>query len=107
MKAMTLVIATALLTLTLQTVEAHPHPKVTAKQCNQHKRIQNGVRTGQLTRGEAARLRGQQAKVRHYKTMAMADGRVTPRERMVINRAQKNASRNIYRQKHDRQVRRW
>lgn len=104
MKGITLVLA-AVFMFTLQVAQAHPH--AAAKQYNQHKRIQQGVRSGQLTRHEANRLRMQQAQVRNYKKMAMADGHISPRERVVINRAQKNASRNIYRQKHDGQVRRW
>lgn len=79
--------------------------KVTNRQYNQHQRIRQGVHAGSLTHHEAATLRMQQAKVRHYKQMAMADGRVTPAERKLINKTQKQASRNIYHQKHDRQVR--
>ena len=108
MKKITIVLAALVMMLAVQTATAHPHGKKQVhKQYNQHKRIQHGVRSGTLTRPEAKMLRGQQAKVRHYKQMAMADGRITPRERQLINRTQMNASRNIYRQKHDGQVRRW
>lgn len=51
-------------------------------------------------------LRMQQQKVQNYKRMAAADGCITRSERIIINRAQRNASRNIYRQKHDGQCRR-
>jgi hypothetical protein len=71
------------------------------RQYNQHQRIKHGVRNGELTRGEARQLRMQQAKVKHYRQMAMADGRVTPGERRMINRTQMNASRNIYHKKHN------
>jgi hypothetical protein len=37
----------------------------------------------------------------------MADGRITRSERQLINRTQAHANRNIHRQKHDGQVRRW
>lgn len=89
----------------VQVAVAHPRGKVAHKQYNQHHRIQQGVRHGQLTAREAHVLRMQQAKVRHYKQMAMADGRVTARERHLIDRTQRNASRNIYNQKHDMQRR--
>ena len=79
--------------------------KVVNRQYNQHQRIKHGVYNGSLTPREAGALRMQQAKVRHYKQMAMADGRITPAERNLINRTQKQANRNIYHQKHDRQVR--
>ncbi len=108
MKQITTILAALAIVFAVQTAEAHPHgPRVPQKQYNQHKRIQHGVHNGQLTMPEARMLRAQQAKVRHYKQMAMADGRITPRERNLINRTQAHASRNIYRQKHDGQVRRW
>lgn len=108
MKRITIVLAAMIMMLAVQTAQAHPHGKaVPHKQYNQHKRIQHGVRSGQLTGPEAKMLRAQQAKVRHYKQMAMADGRITPRERQLINHTQMRAGHNIYRQKHDGQVRRW
>lgn len=106
MKQVTFLIA-AVLMLTFNTAEAHPHNRGSKKQMNQHTRIKHGVRTGTLTHREATKLRMQQMQLRNYKKMAKADGRVTRRERAIINRAECNASRNIYRQKHDRQTRRW
>ncbi len=76
-------------------------------QYNQHRRIQQGVRSGQLTRPEAVHLRIQQAKIRNYKKMAMADGRVTPAERRLIHREQAKANYNIYRTKHNGRTRRY
>ena len=77
------------------TVDAHPDG-----------RIKQGVKTGQLTPREAKMLRVQKAHVRTLKQVARADGRITPRERVIINRSQRNLSRNIYRQKHDMNIRR-
>lgn len=71
----------------------------------QQVRIQNGVRHGQLTKHEAHQLRSQQRQIKTMKRMAMADGIVTPRERMMIRKAERRANVNIYHQKHDRQVR--
>ena len=108
MKGITAILAALAIVFAVQTAEAHPHGhKVANKQYHQHKRIQHGVHNGQLTRPEARMLRAQQAKVRHYKQMAMADGRITRSERQLINRTQAHAGRNIHRQKHDGQVRRW
>jgi len=86
--------------------EAH-HRGAHYNQHTQNRRISQGVKSGQLTRPEAHRLRAQQNKIRHYKHMAMADGRVTPAERKLISKEQAKANRNIYHQKHDRQVRRF
>lgn len=83
--------------------EARHNVKRTQK--NQHHRIQHGIRNGSVTRGEARQLHMQQAKIRHYKQMAKADGRITRNERKMIKREQKRANQNIYFQKHDRQQR--
>lgn len=94
--------------LGMNEVSAHPHKKPTknrVKAVNQHARIVHGLRTGQVTRFEARQLRGQQRTINLMKKVARADGRVTKGERLVINRAKRNASRNIYRAKHNRRVR--
>lgn len=76
-------------------------PRVSHRQMHQHERIQQGRRHGELTRHETRHLRTQQMIIKHDKRMAMADGRVTPRERQIINREQNNADRSIYRMKHN------
>ena len=76
-------------------------PHIRHQQVCEQKRIYNGVRTGELTPRELSRLEMQQAKIRHDKRYAKADGVVTPYERTVIRTEQARASRNIYRQKHD------
>ncbi|MCB0855787.1 MAG: hypothetical protein KDD63_26380 [Bacteroidetes bacterium] len=80
-------------------------PKVTKTQVNQQKRIIHGAKNGELTKQEARQLERQQRRINRTKKVAKADGTVTPKEKMVINRRQKRASKNIYRQKHDRQDR--
>ncbi len=98
---MTLVMA-AIFMFALQTAEAHPHNRVIDKhQYNQHKRIQHGARTGQLTQREAMSLRMQQVRIQSYKRMAKADGRVTHAERRMIRHAQMRANKNIYYKKHN------
>ena len=77
-----------------------------ASQANQRARIRQGVATGELTRPEAARLKGREAAIRHDKRAARADGVVTRRERKDIRQEKTSASRAIYNQKHDGQVRR-
>jgi hypothetical protein len=68
-------------------------------------RIANGVRNGELTGPEAHRLAREQRHIRMDRRQAKADGVVTRRERKHIRREQRIASRDIYRQKHDRQDR--
>lgn len=81
-------------------------PAITARQHNEQTRIRQGVRSGQLTPAEAARLRAREADIRQDKRVAKADGVVTPDERHEIRKDENQASRAIYRQKHDGQVRR-
>ena len=78
-------------------------PVVTERQENQKARIAEGVKSGELTRREATKLRAEQRGIRAEKRMAKADGVVTPAERAKLRRDQNRASRDIYRQKHDAQ----
>lgn len=72
---------------------------------NQHKRIEQGVRTGKLTPIEARQLKVQQQRIALLKRRAMADGFISARERMMIRNAEKNANVAIFNQKHDRDFR--
>ena len=78
-------------------------PGIDQRQANQERRIQQGVKSGQLTDREAARLEKRQAKIEADKQAAKADGKVTPQERKQLQREQNQASRGIARQKHDAQ----
>jgi hypothetical protein len=69
----------------------------------QQDRIAQGIRSGQLTPEEAARVEGQQ---RNINQQIAADrrangGALTPQERRNINRRQNRASRNIYNKRHN------
>lgn len=87
------------------TVHADATPVVDARQDNQEARIDQGVRSGELTAREAARLDAQQDRIERREARAKADGDVTAAERVRLHRAENRASRNIARQKHDRQDR--
>jgi hypothetical protein len=79
---------------------------INQRQRNQQSRIRQGVRSGELTRREAGRLEAQQARIRVNERYARrSGGEFTARERARIQRQENRASRNIYRQKHDRQDR--
>jgi hypothetical protein len=88
-------------------VFAQPYtPGIDYRQEKQQHRIANGVNSGALTARERARLGAEQAAIRRMENRARADGVVTGHERARIHHAQNHASRDIYRQQHDRQVRR-
>ena len=80
-------------------------PGINARQRNERARIRQGVASGELTRTEAARLRAREAGIRQDKRAAHADGVVTRDERHDIRKDESQASRAIYRQKHDGQKR--
>lgn len=80
-------------------------PAVDQRQENQKDRIQQGVRTGELTRAETAEAVQDQRHIRRAERRAEADGQVTKRERARLHRKQNKASRELKRNKHDAQSR--
>jgi hypothetical protein len=70
---------------------------------NQQDRIANGIRSGQLTAGETAKLENQQRGInQQVKADRAADGgKLTPGEKKQINKEQNAASKNIYNKKHN------
>lgn len=78
-------------------------PNVDQRQANQQQRIDQGVKSGELTGKEAARLEKGQERIQKMEDKAKADGKVTPKERARLQKAQNVESRKIAREKHDRQ----
>ena len=76
-------------------------PRINARQANQQKRIEQGVKSGELTPGETHRLERQQANIQANKLLAKSDGKVTPKERARLTQEQNRASRTIYWDKHN------
>ncbi|MFZ1083041.1 MAG: hypothetical protein WAO19_14080 [Candidatus Kryptoniota bacterium] len=89
-----------------QSGQAPVKPTVVQRQFNQQKRISKGVKSGQLTRGEAQRLERQQGRIQARKQTDKAyhGGKLTPKNRAQLNRMQNRASRKIYRAKHNDKV---
>ena len=90
-------VAMGLTSVTAQTAT----PRATKRQVKQQARINQGVKSGELTPGETRRLERQQVKIQHDKKVAKSDGTVTPAERAKIAREQNRASKRIYRMKHN------
>ena len=103
MKTTRLLILTAMLALLAATTASAgtATPRIERREARQQARIHQGVRSGELTRGEARRLEMGQRHVDRMEDRAKADGRVTPRERVRISRAQNRQSRHIARLKHN------
>ena len=80
-------------------------PNLDKRQANQERRIEQGVKSGELTKKEANRLEKREAKLQADKQKAKADGVVTKKERAKLQREANRDSKAIYRQKHDAQKR--
>lgn len=85
--------------------DTHTGHHVDRVQFEQRNRIQNGIRSGELTPREAARLIAEQREIERLQHIYMSDGRLAPRERQRLLAELDEASRNIWRQKHDAQDR--
>ena len=80
-------------------------PGIDAAQARQMQRIEQGRRSGQLTAAEYHRLVAEQHRIAQLERRAKADGVATRAERYQIRQAQRQASRHIFNEKHDRQAR--
>lgn len=70
----------------------------------QQKRIVNGAKSGALTAREIYRLEREQYQIRRLENRYRSSGgRLTWREKYRLQRELNQSSRNIYKQKHDRQ----
>ncbi len=76
-------------------------PVIGQREANQEARIDQGIKSGQLTPKEAGRLEAQQTRIQQREERMKSDGRLTAGERKRLTRQQNRASRNIYRLKHN------
>jgi hypothetical protein len=74
---------------------------INAQQTDQQYRIYNGIRSGSLTLGEAARLESGQARIDDYEQRARADGRLSSFERQRLDSMLDRQSSAIQQEKHD------
>ena len=82
---------------------AGSHYNPNNREANQDQRIANGLRSGQMTSGEAARAERTQSNIDQqvHNDRAANGGRLTSQERQQINSEQNGASRQIYDMKHN------
>jgi YXWGXW repeat-containing protein len=73
------------------------------REANQDQRIANGLRSGQMTSGEAAKAERTQSKIDQqvHNDRAANGGKLTGQEKQQINSEQNAASRQIYNEKHN------
>jgi hypothetical protein len=84
--------------------QASGAPGYTQRDTNQEQRIEQGLKSGELTTREAAKLEREQGRIDQMESRALRDGNVSAAERARINAAQSKASRDIAREKHDAQT---
>jgi hypothetical protein len=101
MKRTLIVVLTAALLAAFASLAVAGTPVVNKRQVRQHARIAQGVASGELTKGEAVRLRAGQRHLRRQERRARSDGVVTARERVRLQHMQNRESRTIYRLKHN------
>ncbi|HWW23253.1 MAG TPA: hypothetical protein VNY78_05080 [Edaphobacter sp.] len=78
-------------------------PTINQRKENQQDRIAQGVKSGQLTAGETAKLEHQEAGInKEEKGMRAQDnGHLTKQDRKTIKQQQNQESKRIYRDKHN------
>lgn len=69
----------------------------------QQQRIAQGVRSGQVTAGEASKMEGEQQAIQRqiHSDKAANGGKLTQSEKQQVNHMQNNASKQIYNKKHN------
>lgn len=105
MKRMITLVLLGALALSTSILVAQETPRVDARQKAQKERIKEGLKSGELTKQEAKKVVRQQKAVKNMEEKAKSDGVVTPKERAKLHKAQQKTSKEIARQKHDRQKR--
>lgn len=78
-------------------------PNLDKREKRQEKRIEQGVKSGELNKREAARLEARESKLQADEAKAKADGKVTTKERAKLQHEANKTSTHIYKQKHDKQ----
>ncbi len=73
------------------------------RQVNQQQRIEQGVKSGELTKREAGKLEAGQAKASGQVARAGSDGKVGPKEQARIQKTENRQSAKVHHEKHDAQ----
>lgn len=79
-------------------------PRIDRREARQGARIEQGVRSGALTRGETRRLMRGERRIGRLEVRDRRDGVVTMRERRQMERRLNHQSRRIHRLKHNARI---
>ena len=86
---------------TLAAMAQDQTPVIDKREKRQQKRIEQGVKSGELTPNETKRLEKREARIKNEENRDKAKGYVTPQERRQLRRQENRTSRAIYRKKHN------
>jgi hypothetical protein len=87
----------AMLAITSMAQAQNRTPVINHRLHRQERRIDRGVRSGELTRYQAHRLRGDDRRIAYQRDRAIASGRMNHFERRHLRREENRTSRAIYR----------
>ncbi len=90
-----------LLLVTGLTASAEARDRADRRQGRQNHRVHDGIKSGEITNGEAARLRESKRAVRRTEKRVESDGVVTAKEKARLEHKQDARSRQINRLKHN------
>lgn len=79
-------------------------PVIQQKERDQQQRIDAGIRSGQLTPAEAARLQKKEDKIKQKEAKMKADGNLTLKERKKLNRQLDRTNKKITQKKNNPKV---
>jgi hypothetical protein len=91
-------------TLLSTSVMAQNTQDVIQRDVNQEKRIEQGLKSGELNTKEASKLEREQSRVDKMQSKALSDGKLSDAEKRRIEREQNRVSKDIAREKHDGQT---
>ena len=75
--------------------------QVVDRDVNQQERVEQGLQQGQLNTREAGQIERQESRIDQTEARDLKDGKLSPAEQAHINQMQNNASRDIYRDRHN------
>lgn len=84
--------------------QSNPTQSHTERDVDQQQRIEQGLKSGELTSHEAGALERQDAHINQMEAHDLKDGSISPAEQARLKAAQNHVSKDIYAQKHDAQL---
>ncbi|MBC7903131.1 MAG: hypothetical protein H7Y27_06895 [Gemmatimonadaceae bacterium] len=78
---------------------------IASAQPGQRSRMREGVRSGEITRLEGAKVKHDSREFRRHHRIAKKDGVISKSERKYLKKERKHNSRKLFRKKHNRRSR--